>query len=40
LGRKEDKREENVRKRVGRAQKEKEGEKELHSNAFEIEFEI
>jgi hypothetical protein len=28
------------KERVGRAQREKKGEKELHSNAFEFEFEI
>jgi hypothetical protein len=28
------------KERVGRAQRGKEGEKELHSNAFEFEFEI
>jgi hypothetical protein len=40
LGRKEEKREGKRKERVGRAQLEKEGEKELHSNAFEFELEI
>jgi hypothetical protein len=40
LGRVEEKREENEKERVGRAQSQNEGVKELHSNAFEFQFEI
>jgi hypothetical protein len=40
LGRKEGKSKEEKKRRVGRAKREIEGEKELHSNAFEFEFEI
>jgi hypothetical protein len=40
LGCKGKKREEKEKGRVGRAQLEKEGEKQLHSNTFEFEFKI